>query len=238
LKCGFDVGRAERAQRILARRVVLSDDYPPLRRVAGLDVAYIRRGDTDIGVGVAVLLDYPSLRLRECSVYIAEVCVPYVPGFLAFRELAVLAPALARIGKPDLLVVDGHGVAHPRRFGIASHVGVVTGLPSIGVAKRRLAGREVEEAGKTYIVHRGERVGVVLRRGRSKIYVSPGHRVTVDTAARLAESMMVSSRKLPEPTRVADEVSKRVKQLVASQGPREAASAAQPCKVYLSRSLQ
>ena len=235
--CTFNLARAERAQRILSRRVVLRDDYPPLRRVAGLDVAYVRRGEWDLGIGVAVLLDYPSLRLRDCVAYLDRVCVPYVPGFLAFREMAVLGPALARLARPDILLVDGHGVAHPRRFGIASHVGVATGLPSIGVAKRRLVGSEVEEGGRVYIVHGGEKLGVVIARGRGKIYVSPGHRVSVEGAARLVEAMLVRGRKLPEPTRVADAISKSLRRRIAEEGP-EAAAGTSGCRVYLSRSLQ
>lgn len=216
--CPFNSARAELAQRLLARRVVLRDEFPPLRRVAGLDVSYLRTVDGEVGVGVAVLLDYPSLRLKECVVYIDKVCVPYIPGFLAFREMAVAAPALARLSSFDLVIVDGHGIAHPRRFGIASHVGVVFGKPSIGVAKRRLAGIEVEDGGKTYIILDGEKVGVVIRRGRSHLYVSPGNKVSVDTAGRLVESMLKAGRRLPEPTRIADEVSKAIKRALKGGG--------------------
>ncbi len=238
MACGFNVSKAERAQRILSRRVTLRDDYPPLHKVAGLDVAYAKRGEDIIGIGVAVLLEYPSMKVRSCTVYLDKVCVPYIPGFLAFREMAVLGPAIAKLEKPDLVVVDGHGIAHPRRFGIASHVGVVTGLPSIGVAKRRLTGVEVEDHGKIYIVHGGEKVGVVIRRGRSRIYVSPGHRVSVDGAARLIESMTLGARRLPEPTRVADSISKIVRRAVSAGGVERAFEAASICRVYLSRSLQ
>lgn len=216
--CSFNTARAERAQRLLARRVMLRDEFPPLKRVAGLDVSYLRTGDGEVGVGVAVLLDYPSLRPRECVVYVDRVCVPYIPGFLAFREMAVAAPALARLSGFDLVIVDGHGIAHPRRFGIASHVGVVFGKPSIGVAKRRLAGLEADDGGKTYIILGGEKVGVVIRRGRSRLYVSPGNKVSVDTAGRLVESMLKAGRRLPEPTRVADEVSKAVKHSLRGEG--------------------
>ncbi len=209
----FSPERAVRAQRILSSRVRVEDDFPPIRLVAGLDVAYSKIDNVTVGVGVAVLLSYPSLKLVDCVAYRAPVCVPYIPGLLAFREARVLVPALSRLihrGGADLVVVDGHGLAHPRRLGIASHIGVVFDIPSIGVAKKRLYGKTLNINGVDYLVdEHGRKLGIVLkyRRG-SSIYVSPGHRVSVDTAARLIERMILPGRKLPEPTRLADRYTK------------------------------
>ena len=143
-----------------------------------------------------------------------RVCIPYVPGLLAFREMAVLAPALLALSrevKPDLVIVDGHGIAHPRRAGIASHVGVVFNVPSIGVAKKRLYGSEVERGGLRILVdQRGAPIAALLMRGRSKIYVSPGHRITLESSIKLITSMWKKG-KLPEPTRLADRVSKEIR---------------------------
>ncbi len=163
-------------------------------------------------------LRYPSLELVKCVAAVREVCIPYVPGLLAFREMAVLAPALARLirllgRKPDLIIVDGHGIAHPRRAGIATHVGVAFDIPSIGVAKRRLYGRETQQAGMELLVAEEGPIAVILRKGRSRIYVSPGHRVGLKTSARLVGSMLKRGR-LPEPTRLADKISKELRRNV------------------------
>lgn len=186
--------------------------------MAGLDAAYRRLGDAEVGVGVAVALEWGSWRILGCKVAVAEVCVPYIPGLLAFREMLVMAPALASLmkeaGAVDLVVVDGHGLAHPRRLGIASHIGVAFDVPSIGVAKKRLVGEEVEEGGVVFIVHRGEKVGVVVEAGGGrKLYVSPGHRVGLLEAAELAREML--DGRLPKPTLEADRVSKAVRTLIS-----------------------
>ncbi len=218
IKRRFSPSKAIRAQRFIARSVVLRDEYPPLRVVAGLDVAYKRLGGLPVGIGVAVALRYPSMKPLECIAYLGIVCIPYIPGLLAFREMAVLAPALAKLRrfiKPDLLVLDGHGIAHPRRAGIASHVGVAFNMASIGVAKKRLFGREESEGGREYLVdEEGRRIAVIIRRGKSRIYVSPGHKVSLESSAKLVRSMLVRS-KLPEPTRIADHISKRLKSQLA-----------------------
>ena len=214
----FTASKAFRAQRWIAEHALVEDRYGPVRVVAGLDVAY-KRGShgEDVGVGVAVALSYPSLRPIACEAVARVVCVPYVPGLLAFREMAVLAPALARLLRRvsvDLVVVDGHGVAHPRRAGIATHVGVVFDLPSIGVAKRRLYGREKTVGGASLLVDdEGRPIATIIERGRSRIYVSPGHRVSVRSSARLVKTMLRRGR-LPEPTRVADSLTKSLKRTI------------------------
>ncbi|MCE4611524.1 MAG: endonuclease V [Desulfurococcales archaeon] len=213
MACGlpFKVKAAERAQRLLSRKIVLKPLVPEPQVVAGLDASYATIEGVEVGIGVAVLVEWSSsLRVSRCSVYLGRVCVPYVPGFLAFRELAVMVPAFNPLkDKADLVVVDGHGISHPRRFGIASHVGVIYNLPSVGVAKRRLAGREVEKEGRTYVVLGDEVVGIVIKKGSTKLYVSPGHLIDLETAFTIVERITV--KKLPEPTYRADEVSKIVK---------------------------
>jgi deoxyribonuclease V len=210
----FSVEKAERAQLALASMVSLRDSYGPVRVVAGLDVAYKRLAGAEVGVGVAVALSYPGFRPLGCFAALGPVCVPYIPGLLAYREMAVLAPALRRLVEsvePDLLLVDGHGVSHPRGLGIASHVGVAFGIPSIGVAKRRLYGREERVRGRTIVVSERGPVGEVLEAGGSRLYVSPGHGVSLDSAAGLVRGMILGRHRLPEPVRVADRVSKALK---------------------------
>lgn len=221
IEARFSPQKAMRAQRLLASKLILRDAYGPIRRVAGLDVAYARRGRDPIGVGVAVLLSYPSLRVEHCIAYVGWACIPYIPGLLAFREMSLLAPAVIRLEEEagaDLYVVDGHGIAHPRGLGIASHVGIAMDKPSIGVAKKRLYGREEERAGRRVLVDdSGNVIAYVLESGRgSRIYVSPGHRITPASAASLVASMLRRGHRLPEPTRIADRVSKQLRRLIAS----------------------
>lgn len=132
---------------------------------------------------------------------------PYVPGLLSFREAPVLLAAIARLtARPDLLLLEGHGLAHPRRFGLACHVGVLLDLPAIGCAKTRLVGDHGEAAdhrgARAALRHRGERVGTVLRthQGVKPVFVSPGHRVTHDQCCRLVLSLSRRFR-MPEPLR-------------------------------------
>jgi deoxyribonuclease V len=180
---------------------------------AGLDVAYASEGDQL--VATAVCLDVTTLEIVD-SVAIRDVTdFPYVPGLFAFRELPSLLKALAKLEvKPDVLVCDGQGIAHPRRFGLASHAGVVTGLPSIGVGKQAL-GRYDQPGPKrgdwTPLVDDEEIVGRALRTQDNvkPVFVSIGHRIDLDTATELV--LRLSPRyRLPETTRAADQLGRRV----------------------------
>ncbi len=208
----FDAQKASRAQRILSSMVVLEDRLNPnsIEVVAGLDVAYRRpsSGRTEIGIGVAIAINAYNYKPIRCVACIRPVCIPYIPGLLAFREMYVLAPALQRLVKKvdiDVIVVDGHGIAHPRGLGIASHVGVVFNKPSIGVAKKKLFGEVVEEDGKLLVKDRGRAIGVVVE----KIYVSPGTMVSLESSEKIIRRMLKT--RLPEPIRIADKVSKELR---------------------------
>ena len=211
----FSVSRAMRAQELLRQRVSLKSRIRPCneRIIVALDVAYRRLPDGEYGYGVALAYDGKTRSVIGCMVASRRICVPYIPGLLAFREMAVLGPLAVRAGtlwSPDVLVIDGHGISHPRGMGIASHVGVVTGFPSIGVAKKKLVGR-VEG---NYIVYNGERVARVVRtRGGSRIFVSPGHMISLEDSASLIMKYM-GSHKLPEPLHIADVITKASKKLL------------------------
>lgn len=194
-------------QREIARRVVCEDAHGPVRRVAGVDVG-LPGGGTRGRAAIAVL-DFPSLALIETAVAESEVNFPYVPGLLSFRELPVVLQALERLSAPpDLLLVDGHGRAHPRRCGIACHLGVLTDLPSIGVAKSRLVGRHEpvpQRRGAWVPLRDGEEIiGAVLRTrvGVHPVYVSIGHRVSLERAVDWVMACTTRYR-LPETTRAA-----------------------------------
>ncbi|MFD0691378.1 deoxyribonuclease V [Actinomadura fibrosa] len=184
--------------------------------VAGLDVSYAGDGGgtgTRLAAAV-VVLDAKTLDVLEESVAVGTAAFPYVPGLFAFRELPALVEALRALKTaPDLLVCDGYGVAHPRRFGLACHLGVLTGLPSIGVAKTGFVGAYDPPGGRrgdaSPLVDGGEVVGRVLRTrdGVKPVFVSVGHRADLDTACRTVLALAPEYR-LPETTRRADRLSR------------------------------
>ncbi|MEV0157056.1 endonuclease V [Micromonospora sp. NPDC050686] len=176
--------------------------------VAGLDVAYAQSGGR-LAAAVTVL-DARTLAVVDSAVVAGRPAFPYVPGLFAFRELPALLDALDRLTvRPDLLVCDGHGLAHPRRFGLACHLGVLTGLPAIGVGKSPLVGTWVvparERGAGAPLVDRGGTVGRVLRTrdGVKPVFVSVGHRMSLDNACARVLALTPRHR-LPETTRTAD----------------------------------
>ncbi|MCX8209280.1 MAG: endonuclease V [Sulfolobales archaeon] len=204
----FDVETAKNLQTRLSRLVVTSGmDLSRVRYVAGLDVSY----SGSWGIAVAALANYPQLELVEYVVVEGAVSVPYVPGLLAFREAPLLFKACESLStEPDLLVVDGHGVTHPRRFGIASHIGVVLDKPSIGVAKSLLYGRVSVVSGEKVIVIDDLVGGLVVSRGRRELYFSIGHRVDLNNLRELSKTLF-KRHELPEPTYFADRLSREVR---------------------------
>jgi len=201
------IADARALQERLAGRVVARDAFGPVRRIAGADVSY-DRGSPRLHAAV-VVLDAASGALLERAGVVREVRFPYVPGFLSFRELPPLLDAFARLSEPpDLVVCDGQGFAHPRRFGLACHLGVWLDLPAIGCAKTRLVGTHREPGPRrgatTRLVDEGETVGCVLRTRPlvKPVFVSVGHRVSLATARRLVLSLARRHR-LPEPVRAA-----------------------------------
>ncbi len=217
----FHIQRAYALQHEIAKRVILRDAYTSIRRVAGIDVAYTRLPGAEIGIAVVTLHDYPSLRLLDLQVSIGEAPIPYIPGLLAFREVPLAYEAVTRLNpQPDLLVVDGHGYAHPRRAGIATHLGVVLDKPSIGVAKKRLTGVECEHHGLPALCsEKGEVLALIHQHGRTRLYISVGHRLSLQSAYRLIKTMLRGRARLPIPTYTADKLSKVAKKLPECKRP-------------------
>ncbi len=193
-------------QRRLAPRVIRENAFGEVRRVAGVDAGFPAPDVTRAAIAV---LSYPDLELLDVAVVEQPTRFPYVPGLLSFREAPAILEAFAKLRlKPDLLIVDGQGIAHQRRLGIASHLGLWLDIPTIGSAKSLLVGRHGplgDERGATApILDRGEVVGAAVRTrpGVKPLYVSIGHRVDLPTAVRLVLSCATRYR-LPEPQRQA-----------------------------------
>ncbi|MBI2887729.1 MAG: deoxyribonuclease V [Chloroflexi bacterium] len=202
----WDVTPAEARvlQEQLAGRVVRRDETQGVRWIAGADVHYPQRGQAR---AAAVLFRYPELTLEAASVVEEEVKFPYLPGLLSFREAAAVAHALEGLPRrPELLLVDGQGIAHPRRFGLAAHLGVLLDMPAVGCAKSRLIGAHEEpspEAGAwTPLMDGQEVIGAVVRtrKGVKPLFVSVGHRVDLEAVIRWVLACCRGFR-LPEPCR-------------------------------------
>ncbi|MEV4432524.1 endonuclease V [Streptomyces sp. NPDC049555] len=202
---------ATAVQNELRGRVVLDEPGPPPGAplvVAGVDVAY--DDERDLVAAAAVLLDARTLQVLEEATAVGRVSFPYVPGLLAFREVPTVLDALGRLSaEPDLVVCDGYGIAHPRRFGLASHLGVLTGLPTIGVAKNPFVFRHEPPGPRrgdaAPLLDGMDEVGRALRTQADvkPVFVSVGHRVTLDRACE--HTLRLAPRyRLPETTRAAD----------------------------------
>jgi deoxyribonuclease V len=206
---------ARAIQRDLADRLILEPAIvlDEVRLVAGVDDGYVRHESGETAFAAVVVLSFPDLTVVEEATASVPVTFPYVPGFLSFREAPAMLAAIEQLDRePDLWLVDGHGYAHPRRIGIASHLGLILDRPSAGCAKSRLVGRW-EEPGQTIgegspIVDRGEVVGMAVRTrpGHAPLLVSPGHKLDVVGAVNAAFACCREGRFLPEPTRLAHEL--------------------------------
>lgn len=196
---------AVQVQKELAVRVISEDDFGTVARVAGTDVGF--ENDNRITRAAVAVLSYPLLQPLEQAIARRPTTFPYIPGLLSFREIPAVLDALNTLKQaPDLLLCDGQGLAHPRRFGIASHLGVITGLPSIGVGKTRLIGRHgpvpEHKGGWTPLTDGDEIIGAVLRtrEGVKPLYISLGHRISLESAIGFVMGC-VTRYKLPETTR-------------------------------------
>jgi deoxyribonuclease V len=202
---------ASRVQRKMAERVIIRDELPAtIERLGGVDVSNNLRDPENIIYATMITLSVFPVNILEKAGIKERAAFPYVPGYLAFREVPALVKAYEKLSrKPDLIFVDGHGISHPRGLGIASHLGVVLDCPTIGIAKKILVGKPdgtlAPEAGSSVpLVWKGNQVGVVLRTKTNvnPVYVAPGHRISMDSAVDWVKACL-TGYKLPEPTRQA-----------------------------------
>ena len=201
------VARAREIQLGLAKRVVTENEVINPRLIAGIDIS--SPDAQGVARGAVVVLRYPELSIVEVEVTEDTIAFPYVPGLLSFREGPLIMAACERLHNvPDLILVDGQGIAHPRRVGLASHVGLFLDLPTIGCAKSILCGQHRpvgEEAGShAELLDKGELIGAALRTksGVKPVYVSVGHKIDLASALQWVINCCCGYR-LPEPTRLA-----------------------------------
>jgi deoxyribonuclease V len=185
--------------------VVTEDDLGPVRHVAGVDVGFLQ--GNAVARAAVVVLSFPDLQPVEQAVAQRPAAFPYVPGLLSFREAPAALAALAQLAtRPDLLLCDGQGLAHPRRFGLACHIGLLSDFPAIGVAKTRLVGQHEplpsSRGSWRPLTDDGEVIGAVLRTrdGVKPLYVSIGHRISLESAVEIVLACAPRYR-LPETTR-------------------------------------
>jgi deoxyribonuclease V len=204
-------------QQRLKSEIVTTDQFDEVKRVAGIDVGFEDEGQTTRAA--VVVLSFPELQLQEQAIARRPTTFPYIPGLLSFREVPAVLEALETLKQiPDLLLCDGQGTAHPRRFGIACHIGLLTNLPAIGVGKSLLVGSHAtvpdEKGGWVPLLHKGETIGAVVRTrvGTKPLYISPGHRISLETA--IAYVMRCTTKyRLPETTRFAHKLASEVPRL-------------------------
>ena len=204
----MSAAEARELQKDLAPRVSCKSVLPSnVKYIAGTDIS--PPGADGMVRAAVVVLEYPSLQVEEVSLAVGLPGMPYVPGLLSFRETPVLVKALEALRRtPDLIIVDGQGLAHPRSFGVACHVGLIADTPTIGCGKSRLTGRHgplpAEAGSRAELIAKGRVVGMAVRTrtGVSPVFVSVGHKVDLDSAVEWVLACC-RGRRIPETTRLA-----------------------------------
>jgi len=213
MKWPKDIKKARMIQEILKDKVKITPLKKSPKYIAGVDAAFLH----DKVIGVACLYKYPDLILTEEVYAVTEVLFPYIPGFLSFREGPAIIKAIKGLKtKPDVIIFDGQGIAHPRGLGIASHIGVLLDLPTIGCAKSRLIGEFREPGPKkgnwSFLRYNGKIAGAVMRTKDNvrPLFVSPGNRIDLRGSLDIVLGCIRKYR-IPEPLRRADFISKKIK---------------------------
>lgn len=202
-------------QHQLAPKVETRNRMGTINFIAGVDIGFEQIDGVTLTRAVVVVLTYPSLKVVDYVLHKEVTQMPYIPGLLSFREVPAALAAFKQLKQfPDLVMVDGHGIAHPRRLGVASHLGLWLDLPTIGVAKSRLCGKYEAipniKGRWSPLVDKGEVIGAVVcsKDNIKPLFISTGHRVCLDTAIQWV-FQCVTRYKLPEPTRLADRLASR-----------------------------
>lgn len=209
-----NIGEIEREAIKIQKRLIGQIKIQPLQKeikyIAGTDIAYNKNNDT-IYSGI-VVLDFETLAIVEHATLVDKVPFPYIPGLLSFREVPSLLKVWEKLQiKPDLIVTDGHGIAHPRKIGVACHLGIKTNTPTLGVGKKILIGhyKDLKEPKGSFtpLVKDSETIGYAFRAGKclKPVYISPGHLCGLNDCIKIISKCAIGYR-IPEPTRQADQL--------------------------------
>lgn len=219
MKWPKNIKEAKKIQHTLKQKVKISQLKKEPQFIAGVDAAFLENGV----IGAACLYKYPGLTHLKDAYALTKISFPYIPGFLSFREGHAIIKAVNKLKiKPDVVLFDGQGIAHPKGVGIATHIGVLLNIPTIGCAKSRLVGNYKEtgtiKGRYSYLKYQGRTVGAVLRtRGNVKpVFVSPGHMIDLRGAIDIVLKCTGKYR-IPEPLRFADQLSKKLKKRYQGQ---------------------
>ncbi len=198
---------AIKLQEELKKKIVLKKGFSEIKRIAGADISFSKKSNRAYA-GV-IVFSFPELEILEEQHAIGSSIFPYIPGLLTFREGPLLSEAFKKIKtEPDVIIFDGQGIAHPKRLGLATHMGILLDKPTIGCAKSKLIGTyqepEKEKGSYSFLKDEGEVIGAVLRteKNTSCIFVSPGHKIDLESSIEIVLGCL-RGRKIPEPTRQA-----------------------------------
>lgn len=209
----MNIRKLKEEQLKLAKKVVVKDDFDKIELIGGCDQAFF---DNKI-VSAVTVLDYKTLKVVEKIYAVVDSKVPYIPGFLAYREAPAVVEAFTKLEKkPDILMVDSNGILHPRRIGMASHLGVILDIPTIGVAKNLMMGDKKEN--KIYVEEEARAMEVVTKEHANPLYVSPGHRISLKTSVEIVKNCIKLPHKLPEPIHHAHRFSKEIMKKEGKKG--------------------
>ena len=202
----LDLNKAKEEQNRLAKEVIVRDEFDKVKYIGG---TYQLCTDDKI-ISVIVVMEFPGLKFLESKYTIEKIEMPFVSGYRSYREMPYILKTFEKLTqRPDLLIVDGHGLSHPRRFGIASHLGIALDLPTIGVANKLILGDV--KAGKVYIGNDHCGLELKTKETANPIYVSPGHKVSMGASLRMVRDTIILPHKMPEPLHVAHKFAVKLK---------------------------
>lgn len=207
----FDINKLKKEQERLAKKVIIKDSFDPdgVKLIGGCDQAFF--GNKIISV--IVVLDKEN-KLIEKKYAIKDIVMPYIPGYLAYREMPAVLEAYNKLEhKPDILMCDCNGILHPRKIGMASHIGIILEIPTIGISKQKLVGIANEEK---KIIHDGQILGseIITKEHAKPVYVSPGHMISMKTAEKVVREWL-TGHKSPEPLHIAHKIANSLKKKIS-----------------------
>ncbi|MBW2983506.1 endonuclease V [Candidatus Woesearchaeota archaeon] len=202
-----DIAKLKAEQISLAKKVVCRDEFDKVKLVGGVDQAFVN----DEVISAIVICDYKTLEPIEEKYAVVKAAIPYIPGYLSYREAPAIVEAYGKLEhKPDVLIVDGNGILHPRRIGMASHVGILLDIPTIGIAKNLLLGRAIDR--EVMVENEVRAFELTTKEHARPIYVSIGHKITLGSSVRIVKECLVHPHKLPEPLHLAHRKANEVKE--------------------------